>query len=309
VITVLLLSPSLDVTYVVDAVTPGGIHRPRETLRLAGGKGLNLARAAVRLGGEAHVVAPLGGRIGEFVRASAAADGIALTSVPVAAETRSCVTIVPDVGDGLDVYEPASTVSDEEMDAVRHALRSAPVGGWTALAGSVPASIPTAVVVGALRDRAEAGDRLAVDTHGEMLRRVVREVRPDVVKVNRAEASELLDVRDGRPAVDLAAALRDRTGGTVVVTDGVDGSACVGADGTWIVAAHPAPGRFPVGSGDSFLAGLLVGLERGSSTNAALGLASAAASANARRPGGALFDVDALRAERDAVGVEVAVRS
>ena len=53
-ITVLLLSPSLDVTYLVDEVTVGEIHRPHTVLRSPGGKGLNLARAAHRRGEPPH---------------------------------------------------------------------------------------------------------------------------------------------------------------------------------------------------------------------------------------------------------------
>jgi fructose-1-phosphate kinase PfkB-like protein len=54
-------------------------------------------------------------------------------------------------------------------------------------------------------------------------------------------------------------------------------------------------GRYPVGSGDAFLAGLVVGLERDVGWPAALRLALGAAAANAEIPGaGAL---DAARAE------------
>ena len=64
----------------------------------------------------------------------------------------------------------------------------------------------------------------------------------------------------------------------------------------WHVAAG-TQGAFPVGSGDSFLAGLVVGLRESSNDiGFALALATAAAGANAQTPGPALFDAIAARA-------------
>ena len=61
------LSPSLDVVYVLDAVRTGAIHRPRQVVRLAGGKSLNVSRALVRLGSQVRAVAPLAGPLGDLV--------------------------------------------------------------------------------------------------------------------------------------------------------------------------------------------------------------------------------------------------
>ena len=62
-------------------------------------------------------------------------------------------------------------------------------------------------------------------------------------------------------------------------------------------------GRYPVGSGDAFLAGLVVALERGDPWPDALRLALGAAAANAELPGaGAL---DAARADVLAARAEI----
>jgi len=49
-------------------------------------------------------------------------------------------------------------------------------------------------------------------------------------------------------------------------------------------------GRFPVGSGDAFLAGLVVSLDRGDGWGEALQLALGAATANAELPGAGRLD-------------------
>ncbi|TBN57715.1 hypothetical protein EYE40_10130 [Glaciihabitans arcticus] len=289
-ITVLLLSPSLDVTYRVAEVTVGEIHRPREVLRFPGGKGLNLARAATRLGASARVVAPLGGHVGALVSSLAEAAGVAVLAVPVAGETRSCVTVAGDDGRLTEFYESAAPLHPSEVDEIRQAIGGLDGGaGWTALSGSVPTGVPLHELVDMLRARAEAGDRIALDTHGAALDTLVSELRPQLVKVNRFEASELLGV--SAPARELATLLRERSGGTVIVTDGAEGSVAVDEDGAWR-ATLEFRGAFPVGSGDSYLGGLLAVLDRGGSLGEALAVATGAAAANAAIPGAGEFSLE-----------------
>jgi fructose-1-phosphate kinase PfkB-like protein len=62
-------------------------------------------------------------------------------------------------------------------------------------------------------------------------------------------------------------------------------------------------GRYPVGSGDAFLGGLVVGLERGDPWPDALRLALGAAAANAELPGAGVLD--AARADELRERVEI----
>ena len=51
-ITALALNPSIDMTLTIDSFTYGGLNRVRASRRDAGGKGLNVALAARRIGAE-----------------------------------------------------------------------------------------------------------------------------------------------------------------------------------------------------------------------------------------------------------------
>ena len=295
VITVLLLSPALDVTYLASSVVEGGITRPREVLRLPGGKGLNFARAATRMGSDVRVVAPLGGHIGAMVESLSATAGVSIVTVPIAAETRTCVTVAADDDGRLtEFYEPASELTADELAAFVVAVGELPSDGWTVLSGSIPAGLDVSVLVSILRARGP----LAVDTHGAALAAIIDELRPALVKVNRREASELLGVE--ADALELARLVRKRSGGAVIVTDGSGGSAAVDASGQWRVSSSAPAGRFPVGSGDTFLAGIVTALDRGDPLDDALMLASTSAAANAAIPGAAEFEpavATALRAQ------------
>lgn len=283
-ITCLALSPALDVTYLLPALVPGDIHRPRTVLRHAGGKALNVARATAVLGGEARVVAALGGRVGALVGDLLGASGIAFSAVETGVETRTCLTVAADDSEGLtEFYEPGGELSDDVLRGIAELIARVPAGERIVLAGSVP-PLDLDLLVSTLRGR-----RLVVDTHGAALAALIDGASPEIVKVNRSEAAALADEAPDAPLEHLAAALRARSGGTVVVTDGVDGSLALDEHGAHRAAPDPLRGRYPVGSGDSFLAGLLVGLERGDALPDALLLAAASGSANAQGPGAAVF--------------------
>ena len=127
--------------------------------------------------------------------------------------------------------------------------------------------------------------------------------------MNATEASALLGIPTARRDEALSAAqkLREMSGGeghTGIVTRGADGVVMASADGNLFVGLLYVRGLYPVGSGDAFLAGLTVGLERGQDWPAALRLALGAATANAELPGAGKLE----RARAEALAAEATVR-
>ncbi|MEZ5189441.1 MAG: PfkB family carbohydrate kinase [Schumannella sp.] len=172
------------------------------------------------------------------------------------------------------------------------------------LAGSLPEAPGLSA---ALLARRAAGERIAIDSSGASLPALVDEVRPDLLKVNVAEAAELTGREGdaaGLDAAALAAALHERTGGTAVVTDGAAGAVAVDAAGAWRALPDPNSGAYGIGSGDSFFAGLLAALAADASVPEGLRAASAAGSANTRAPGAGVF----TRADVDAALARIEVR-
>lgn len=284
------LSPSLDVTYEVGALRHGDITRPDRVTRVAGGKALNVARVARALGAEVRVIAALGGHTGAWIAEMLEADGIALDAVRLALPTRECLAIVEASGgsSSTDLYEIATPLRPEEWSAFAAAADAVAEAGpsWIAVSGSLPAGVPVAEFAALLVRLREAGSRVAVDSSAEGLSSLGPVA--DLVKVNRAEATAVLDAPhlDARGAAD---ALRARWGCDVVVTDGVRGGHALLAGADHPLAAPAEPGRFSAGSGDAFLGGLLASLDRGSGADAALDAAREAAERNARIPGQGLL--------------------
>lgn len=298
-ITCLGLSPALDVTYGVPVLTVGGIHRPQWKIELAGGKSLNVARALRLLSVPLRAIAPLGGFVGDELRRHLEADGIALDAVDTAHTTRRCVSVVDAATSSMtEFYEDPAPIDEHAWRGVRAAVMRIP-GGRLVVAGSVPAAHHRDLAQ-LLADAAARGIRLALDLRGEALEAALAATRPDLVKVNRSEAEELVGPGS---APDLAARLRDRGAATAVVTDGAAGSVGADASGAWRVAPVVA-GIYTVGAGDSFLAGLVAGVEGAASLPEALRLAAAVAAANTLVPGAAMFDPAAVPALAAAVDVQ-----
>ena len=264
------------------------IHRPAAFIQVPGGKGLNVARAAATLGAEVQVVAVLRGHAGRWISDELDALGIPLTAVWAASETRSCLSVADaETGSLTEFYESGSPVSEGEWGELVRAVRAYAAGAaWTTVSGSLPPGAPE----GGYATLAELG-RVAVDT------RVLGEARPALVKVNAAEAAQLtgLGVDTEAEALEAALALRERAGGgthAAVVTRGRDGAVLAAPDGTSWRGSLDADGPYPVGSGDAFLAGLVVALERSTSWPDALCAALGAGAANAEIPGAGRLDRD-----------------
>jgi fructose-1-phosphate kinase PfkB-like protein len=78
----------------------------------------------------------------------------------------------------------------------------------------------------------------------------------------------------------------------------------VAPDGATWHGSLAADGRYPVGSGDAFLAGLVTTLDGGADWPAALAAALGAAAANAEIPGPGLLETQRARALAEQARVE-----
>ena len=298
-------NPSIDKLFEVGRLVLGDIHRPTGFVQTAGGKGFNVARAAHSLGADVRVAAVLRGHAGRWLEETLQAEGIGGAFVWTHGENRSSLSVADrDSGTLTEFYEhgPDTPVAvwPEFVDAASRLFRP---GSWLTISGSMPRGLPEDGSRDLVAEARAAGMRVALDAEGEALR-LALEAGPEIVKVNVAEAAGLLDVPAG-DRDDASAActkLRELAGGAGhagIVTRGPDGVTVAAPDGAMYEGVLFERGRYPVGSGDAFLAGLVVALERDEPWPTALRLALGAAAANAELPGAGTLDAsraDALAA-------------
>ena len=305
----LAANPSIDRLFEVERLIKGDIHRPVGFVQVAGGKGLNVARAARALGAEVCAVTMLRGHSGRWLREALAAEGVDGEFVWTHGENRSSLSVADRETSGLtEFYEHGAVAPDAAWVELAHAAASrCRSGDWLTISGSMPRGAPDEGYRDLIAEMRGAGVRVALDSEGERLS-VALTAEPDIVKVNVAEAGGLLGLPTARRDDSLAAAskIRDLAGGdghAGIVTRGSQGVMLAAPDGSLYEGVLYVRGRYPVGSGDSFLAGLVTALDGGRSWEDSLRLALGAGAANAEMPGAARLD--ASRAEELAAGADV----
>jgi len=306
VIVCLAANPSIDKLFEVDRLTVGGIHRPLGFVQTAGGKGLNVARSARALGAETVLVALFRGNSGRWLAEQLAAEGVAIDAVWTHGENRSSISVADrETWRLTEFYEHGAEVPEASWVDVQDALgRRLAEANWLTISGSMPPGAPDHGYRDVVEEARAAGVRVMLDAEGDRLG-LALEAGPDVVKVNATEAAELLQVPTSRRQDALTAAmkLRDLAGGSGhagVVTRGAEGVVVAAPDGSLFEGVLYVRGRYPVGSGDAFLAGLVVELDRGEDWPRALAGALGSAAANAEMPGAGRLDpvrADALAAD------------
>ncbi len=299
----------------LDRLVPGRVMRPQRAEAGAGGKAVNVCRAAQAHGVRPPLVANLPGRFGAVVADLLRAEGHDVHPVPTAGEIRSAIIIREPGGRTTVLNEPGPSLSAADRTAFLDAVTAACPGHRLAVAsGSLPPGA-TGLYADLVARVHEAGLRIVLDAARADLADALP-AGPDVVTPNLAEALEVVtgtaqaetvepDAPDPRAAaLDAAQQLRGLGAGAAVVTAGRHGVALADADGRLWVEAPTVAEVNPIGAGDAFAAGLGLALERGEDLRSAvrLGVASATASVTTELAG--QVDPEALAELLDSLGWE-----
>ena len=284
-------APAIDRTAHVDRIERDRVLRPLELVALPGGKGVNAARAAVRLGGRVITTGIAGGHAGRWIVEALAAEGLEPQWSSAAAESRTTYVTVDRSGSSVMVYERPGPASEAEFAAFLRLLEDdlLPRSGRAIVAGSMPGGLDAGGHAAIVEVCRRAGCPLLVDASGPGLLAALA-ARPDVVKIGRIEAVEAGLVAPEASGAETAAALVDQGAALAVVTDGAKEVAAADATRSWRASVPTVAALNPVGSGDAFNAAFSLALMAGTSMETALARGVAAGSANALALGAGMLD-------------------
>ena len=290
------LNAALDRSLTVPTLQLGQRHRASDVLTLAGGKGINVARALKRLDHPVVATGLAGGRTGTRIVEQLTEESILNDFVRIRQESRTSTLVVdPTSGTQTEINEWGPKVTETELemllDKVRYLSRSAEA---VVFAGSLPRGVGDGFYADAVRELNRRGARVALDTEGEPLR-LGLEAEPWLVSPNQHEAEqlvgqELFDEEDFLMALDTIAELGARNV-HITVEDGC--FALVREERLVRRYRAVTPRLEPVsvvGAGDAFLAQWLNAVLDGASSEDALRLASAAGAASVLEVGAGRFD-------------------
>ncbi|PZE87133.1 1-phosphofructokinase family hexose kinase [Curtobacterium sp. MCBD17_032] len=256
-IVVLTPNPAVDVTYRVAEQSVGITQRVLDVARRPGGKGVNVARVLDAAGVATTSVLPLGGTTGAWTADALQRDGLTVTAVPVAGDTRTTVTVVDDLAHPTMYGEPGPVVTADEWAAVTTAVHDAGAGAAAfVVSGSLPRGTDPRVVDTWVGGAVDAGVLVVADLSGPALLEAAS-AGATICKPNRDELLDATGARDERTgALDLLA----RGAGVVVVSAGSAGISAHTRDGVVSVPAVPDVHGNPTGAGDAATAGLVLAL-------------------------------------------------
>jgi tagatose 6-phosphate kinase len=291
VLTVLCLNAGIDRTYEVTDFAVGGYFRPQRARINAGGKGINVARIAHRLGVETIVSGFAGGSGGAFISRQLNAEGVLSDFVPIEEEPRVCINIINRVGKTqTQVDEAGPLVTPSEVEKLRRKwCEILTKTNVAVLSGSAPRGVPYNIYTELIALARQAGVPAVLDARDEYLAEGVKAL-PHMIKPNLEELSALA----GRPLLDANGALavaQELTGrgiGIVLASMGAKGVvAATRKQGQWHATPPKVETVSGVGSGDALVAGFVAASLGGRSIEDCLTWGVAAGAANAATFGNA----------------------
>ena len=278
-IATLTVNPAVDVAAQADAVRPGHKIRTFGERFDPGGGGINVAHVVHELGGRALAIVATGGVTGRYVEAMLGQSGVPTVSVPIAGATRISFTVLDRKQGGEYRFVPQGPrLEPAECAAILQAIDRLEAD-WLVISGSLPPGVASDFYAEVAHTAAARGIRVALDTSGPPLKaslgRNISILKPSL---SEFEAIVGREARDDATRATLALELvRSGASAMIALTLGEAGAMVATAEGVRHAAAIPVSERTGVGAGDSFLAGLVLGLARGWPTDKALGLAMATA--------------------------------
>jgi 1-phosphofructokinase/tagatose 6-phosphate kinase len=290
------LNAAVDRTLTVPNFQLGHRHRASQGLTLAGGKGINVARALKRLDVPVVATGLAGGRTGTRIIEELTAEAILNDFVRIGDESRTSTAVVdPTASTYTEINEWGPAVSEEELEILLEKLHYLSRGASTMVfAGSLPRDVGDAFYSEAIRDMTRRGVQCAIDSEGEPLRLGV-EAEPALVSPNQREAESLVgqEFSDEEDFLMALEAIADLGARNVLISYEYGCFALLREERRLrrfhAVAPHVDPVS-AVGAGDVLLAGFLAGRFNERPAEEALRSAVAAAAASTLVVGAGRFE-------------------
>lgn len=306
-ILVINLNASVDKKYVMDDLNKGLVMRAKSVENTPGGKGIHVANVSTILKENCIVTGFLGGKTGEFIHDKLEKYGIKQDFVNIKGDTRECLAIITKDLVQTEILEPGPEVTEEEqkrfIDKYIELLEEANI---IVASGSVPRNIPKDFYKKLIDIANSKNKKFLLDTSGDLLREGI-EGKPFFIKPNKDEIEFLTGrrIESHKDAIREIKEFHKKGVELVAISLGAEGSV-IGYKGVYYKVTVPKITAInPVGSGDSYVAGVAIGLERGYEIEDILMLASACGTANALEEETGSVKIDVVQDLLDKITISI----
>ncbi len=283
-IVTLCTTPALQRTMTFGKLAIDSVNRATQVREYASGKGINVARVVHTLGQPCVATGFLGGDSGKLCRHDMDAVGIGHDFVTVATKTRMCITLIDQQNHtATELIEEAGPASASDaaklLAKLDLLLQHAKV---LVLSGTLAPGSGDDFYARCLKLACAANVRTIVDAKGSPLQVALAE-KPFIVKPNRSELSATVErsIESDTQLRDAMRAIISMGATWAVVTNGPAETIVSDGRSFWQLKTPKIELISPIGSGDSFAAGMSIGLLEGKDVPEACALGVACGAANA----------------------------
>lgn len=301
------LNPAIDKTAEIPGFCAGKVNRVQTLREDAGGKGINVSKCLKALGTESVAAMLLAGEAGCHLADLMGQEGLAVLSVKAQGQTRTNLKIVDrEAGQNTDINEPGpqadETILWELLDSLCKRLLP---GDIVVLSGSLPKGAPRDTYRRWTEAFRTLGAQVILDADGDCMAEGIKGM-PCMVKPNETELARLL----GRPMEtdeQLLAGGKELLAmgiSNVVISLGGNGALFLWDDGIYRAKSLSVPVISTVGAGDSVVAAMAYGMEKGLPREKRIALAMAMGAASVMQSGSQAPDMETVMTLSQQVSVK-----
>lgn len=264
-ITTLALSPGVDKIYFINNFKTDNLYRVKKIIKSAGGKGINVARVSSILGERVSCVGYKAGYTGSWIESEVCALGVNTSFIEVKGESRTNNNIIDkEKGTETEVLEIGPDINTENviifLNIFEEILKHTSV---LVCSGGIPKGIDKSFYRKIINIAKQYDVKTILDASGDVLADAIK-ARPYMVKPNLRELSiyvntemksinDVLIAAEGivKEGVEVVLASMENEGALMVTND-----YALWAQGPNIDVVNT------IGSGDSMVAGMAVGIKR-----------------------------------------------
>ncbi|PPD65193.1 1-phosphofructokinase family hexose kinase [Staphylococcus pseudintermedius] len=301
-------NPSVDITYEIDPLVVGEVHRVKQKIENPGGKGINVTKVLHQLGAAHCAFGYLGGANGQWMADTLKEMGITSAFTLIQGQTRQSLAL----NDGqaqTEVLEQGPTISESEQQAYfENVTQHAADAKVMTISGSSPQFETHSKFDHMARIlKAFPHTYNIVDTHAGELKALLEAKLPiHCIKPNQSEFEML--VGETQLTIDDCARLLQThayfSNCDVFLTLGGDGAFVKWKQGVYRATLPHKDIVNPVGSGDSTVAGIAYSVDQGLAPEALIRQALACGTSNALQEKTGFIDVNQVAEIKNEIEVE-----
>jgi 6-phosphofructokinase 2 len=281
-------NPAIDKSTTVAELIPEKKLSCTTPVYQPGGGGINVARAASRLGGDVTAVYLAGGYTGNYFNELLEKERVKCIVTQTKAQTReNMVVFEAKSGQQYRFGMPGPEISASEWKQCLTSTAAIAEMDYLVVSGSLPKGIPADIFEQLARIAKHRNAGLIVDTSGEALRKAV-ETGVYLIKPNLRELSALAGKELSSEQEIIAAAetlVKSGNCQVVVVSLGARGAVLVTDKETLKIIPPAVAVKSTVGAGDSMVAGIVTFLAKGKGVAEAFRYGLASGTAATLNPG------------------------